>query len=179
MIPSEIQEMNYLNHQNQLIFPANFISTQNNLYPNNQALLYPGPHDFVTSNSTSDEAEDYNQVRVIDERKQRRMISNRESARRSRMRKQRHLDELWSQVVRLRAENHSLVEKLTHVSESHDKTVQENERLKDENSGLRQMVTDLQISTSYNIFGDFDDISCNTAHLKDESSDQSVTTLFH
>ncbi|KAL3654342.1 hypothetical protein CASFOL_004023 [Castilleja foliolosa] len=177
MIPSEFQEMNYFNQQNPLIYPANFASMQNNLYPNNQVLL-PGPHDFITSNSTSDEAEDYNQVSVIDERKQRRMLSNRESARRSRMRKQRHLDELWSQVVRLRAENHSLVEKLSHVSESHDRAVQENERLKDENSGLRQMVTDLQINNSYNILRDFDDISCNTAHLTDESSDQSVTTLF-
>ncbi|RYR56417.1 hypothetical protein Ahy_A05g022123 isoform D [Arachis hypogaea] len=87
------------------------------------------------------------------------MISNRESARRSRMRKQKHLDELWSQVVRLRSENHNLIDKLNNMSESHDRVLQENARLKEEASDLRQMIAEI----SGNSFGcavrgfDFDD----------------------
>lgn len=87
------------------------------------------------------------------------MISNRESARRSRMRKQKHLDELWSQVVRLRNENHNLIDKLNHVSESHDKVVQENARLKEEASDLRQLLADLKISSSFaDTMRDFDEL---------------------
>ncbi|GFQ03643.1 basic leucine zipper 43 [Phtheirospermum japonicum] len=77
------------------------------------------------------------------------MISNRESARRSRMRKQRHLDELWSQVVWLRNENHQLMDKLNHVSENHDRVVQENVQLKEVTSELRQMITDMKLSTPF------------------------------
>ncbi|KAL7232133.1 hypothetical protein ACSBR2_010200 [Camellia fascicularis] len=99
-----------------------------------------------SSNSTSDEA-DEQQLSLINERKQRRMISNRESARRSRMRKQKHLDELWSQVLWLRNENHQLIDKLNHASESHDKILQENTQLKEETSELRQMLTDMQLNS--------------------------------
>ncbi|KAH6807199.1 basic leucine-zipper 42 [Perilla frutescens var. hirtella] len=191
MIQQDFQELNYFSPENLPAFPANFGFNQSNSaaalqysrfltnLPNYQTSAVPtGIHEFSpnsTCNSTSDEAEDP-QLRVIDERKQRRMISNRESARRSRMRKQRHLDELWSQVLRLRTENHSLIDKLNHVSESHDRVVQENARLKEEASDLRQMLTDLQITNSYTIFRDLDDIPCNTAHLRAESSTQSVTT---
>lgn len=140
----------------------------------------PPIHEFtpqsscLSNNSTSDEAEDQ-QFRIIDERKQRRMISNRESARRSRMRKQRHLDELWSQVLRLRTENNNLIDKLNHVSECHDRVLQENARLKEEASDLRQMLTDLQLGSPYNALRDLDEVPCNTAYLRAESS-KSIST---
>ncbi|KAD4888034.1 hypothetical protein E3N88_20107 [Mikania micrantha] len=122
--------------------------------------------------STSDEADEQQQS-LINERKQRRMISNRESARRSRMRKQRHLDELWSQVVWLRHENHQLMEKLNSFSETHDCVVRENTQLKDEVSGLRQMVSDMQNHGSYPAISDLDDIHCNDGYLWTESPNQS------
>lgn len=186
MIQSEIQQFNYFTTENNLpSFPSNFGFNQSNLSPfeyNKFLTNLPTIPSFMqefspnsTSNSTSDEAEDH-QHQAIDERKQRRMISNRESARRSRMRKQRHLDELWSQVLRLRTDKHSLIEKLNHVSESHDRVMEENVKLKEEVSDLRQMLTDIQISNSYTIFRDLDDIPCNTAYLRAESSSQSVTT---
>ncbi|KAL0372547.1 UNVERIFIED_CONTAM: Basic leucine zipper 43 [Sesamum calycinum] len=104
------------------------------------------------------------------------MISNRESARRSRMRKQRHLDELWSQVLRLRTENHNLIDRLNHVSDSHEKVVQENVRLKEEASDLRRMLTDLQVNSSYSsVFRDLEQIPGDTARLPAESSDPSAT----
>lgn len=113
---------------------------------------------YLKGNSTSDEA-DEQQLSIINERKQRRMISNRESARRSRMRKQKHLDELWSQVVWLRNENHQLVDKLNKFSGIHEQVVQENAKLKEEATELRQMVTEWQINGTYPILRDLDDIS--------------------
>ena len=75
------------------------------------------------------------------------------------MRKQRHLDELWSHVVWLRNENHQLIDKLNHVSESHDKVLQENVQLKEETSELRQMLSDMQLSSPYSTLGDLEDVS--------------------
>lgn len=60
------------------------------------------------------------------------------------MRKQRHLDELWSQVVWLRYENNQLLDKLNRASQVNDKVFQENSQLKGEASELKQMIADLR-----------------------------------
>ncbi|XP_074299737.1 basic leucine zipper 43-like [Silene latifolia] len=183
MQSNEVAGYQYLVPSNQSQYPyfpgmteTNTLPLQMNKYGN---LLYnlkigPQPQEFTpyppcfSSNSTSDEA-DEQQVSIINERKQRRMISNRESARRSRMRKQRHLDELWSQVVLLRNENHQLIDKLNHVTESHDRALQENIQLKEETSELRQMLADMQLSSPYSTLRDFEEVA-NAAYLRDESS---------
>ncbi|XP_004507268.1 basic leucine zipper 4-like [Cicer arietinum] len=141
-------------------------------------------HDFnssqsscISSNSTSDEADEQN-LSLINERKHRRMISNRESARRSRMRKQKHLDELWSQVVWLRNENQQLIEKLNHVSENHDQVVQENAKLKEETLELRQMLRDMQIQSPFiPSFSPLEDhINCNSEFLTPDSPNNSISS---
>ncbi|KAL5759287.1 hypothetical protein ACOSP7_017813 [Xanthoceras sorbifolium] len=194
MIPGELTGIHYLAPEiNPIPFPPNFGMLQQTNIPNfhlnsllsnlpNSLIPPPSHHEFpsqsssLSNNSTSDEAEEQ-QLRIIDERKQRRMISNRESARRSRMRKQKHLDELWSQVIRLRTENHNLIDKLTHVSEGHDRVLQENARLKEEVSDLRQMLTELQIGSPYTnaALRDLEEVPCNTAHLRAESTNQSIS----
>ncbi|XP_057772334.1 basic leucine zipper 43-like [Salvia miltiorrhiza] len=186
MIQSNSQQTNYFASSNPSNFPTNFSLTRTNSpalelsrlladFPNNHQLQEFTPYSScISNNSTSDEAEEH-QLSIHDERKQRRMISNRESARRSRMRKQRHLDELWSQVLRLRSDNHNLIEKMNEMSESHDRVVQENARLKEEAANLQRKLMDVQVSNSYSIFSDLDELSCNSAHLQAESSNQSLT----
>ncbi|XP_038874661.1 basic leucine zipper 43-like [Benincasa hispida] len=130
----------------------------------------------IDSTSTSDDCDGQKHKPgiVIDERKQRRMISNRESARRSRMRKQKHLDELWSLVIRLRTENHSLMEKLNQLTDSEQQLLQENVKLKEEVLDFRQMITDIQMGSPYAThLRELEEAPCNTFHLVAESSSQS------
>ncbi|XP_021755873.1 basic leucine zipper 43-like [Chenopodium quinoa] len=189
MHPSEMIGINYLTSTPEIQFPyqfspnltllqQNIITTNNDLISGSSYNTFPITQSsspvYMSSNSTSDESDEIQQTnKIIDERRQRRMISNRESARRSRMRKQRHLDELWSQVIRLRNENSNLIDKLNHVTESHDKILQENVRLKEEATDLRQMISSMQLATTFNGLRDLEDVPCNTAHLRAESSNQS------
>ncbi|CAA7018140.1 unnamed protein product [Microthlaspi erraticum] len=135
------QDFFHLNHYYNNLNPS---TNNNNLniiqYPQFQELNLQSP--ASNNSTTSDEATE--EVFVINERKQRRMVSNRESARRSRMRKQRHLDELLSQVAWLRSENHQLLDKLNQASDSNDLVLQENLSLKEENLELRQVITSMK-----------------------------------
>ncbi|XP_057493478.1 bZIP transcription factor 11-like [Actinidia eriantha] len=73
---------------------------------------------------------------LMDQRKRKRMISNRESARRSRMRKQKHLDDLTAQVAQLRRENNQII---TGISV----TTQQYLNVEGENSILRAQLAEL------------------------------------
>lgn len=87
---------------------------------------------FQNSGSESD----LRQRDLIDERKRKRKQSNRESARRSRMRKQKHLDDLTAQVTHLRKENAQIVAGIT-VTTQHYVTIEA------ENSILRAQLLEL------------------------------------
>ncbi|MED6141080.1 hypothetical protein PIB30_099797 [Stylosanthes scabra] len=91
-----------------------------------------GSSTLVLQNSGSEEE----LQALMDQKKRKRMISNRESARRSRMRKQKHLDDLVSQVAQLRKENQQI---LTSVNI----TTQQYLSVESENSVLRAQVEEL------------------------------------
>ncbi|GMI96823.1 basic leucine-zipper 44 [Hibiscus trionum] len=73
---------------------------------------------------------------LMDQRKRKRMESNRESARRSRMRKQKLLDDLTSQVAQLAKENNQILTSITF-------TTQHYLNMEAENSVLRAQIMEL------------------------------------
>ncbi|XP_043714994.1 bZIP transcription factor RISBZ4 [Telopea speciosissima] len=76
----------------------------------------------------------------IDLKRKRRMVSNRESARRSRRRKQEHLVELESQVDKLRGENASLYKKLNDATQQFHEAATDNRVFKSDVEALRVKV---------------------------------------
>lgn len=99
------------------------------------------------SNFTSDEDKS-----IINERRQKRMISNRESARRSRLRKQQHLDELRSQIAHLQAENAHLVNRFSVASQQYVQLTEENSVLRSNATNLRHQLEMLHHGTSGQLF---------------------------
>ncbi|KAK6924416.1 Basic-leucine zipper domain [Dillenia turbinata] len=73
---------------------------------------------------------------MMDQKKRKRMMSNRESARRSRMRKQKQLDDLTAEVGRLRNENNQILTTM-------NMTTQLYLNVEAENSILRAQMTEL------------------------------------
>ncbi|XP_030521488.2 basic leucine zipper 43 [Rhodamnia argentea] len=103
---------------------------------------------------------------VIHEKRLRRMISNRESARRSRLRKKKQVEELQMQVDQLRGANTALSEKLISLLESNHQILQENAQLKEKVSSLQVIMTDL-----LNPFRNVEEVACI---LKSEALNRSV-----
>ncbi|GMI91072.1 basic leucine-zipper 4 [Hibiscus trionum] len=82
-------------------------------------------------------------VYSVDERKKRRMISNRESARRSRWRKRMHLENITDEVNRLSVENQQLKNRLSSVMNQYHIVWRENEQLRSESVALWAKLLDL------------------------------------
>ncbi|XP_022752318.1 bZIP transcription factor 11-like [Durio zibethinus] len=119
-----------------------------------------------TLRSSSSE-EDFQQI--LDERKRKRMLSNRESARRSRMRKQKHLDDLMEQVSQLTKDNNQILSSI-------NITTQLYLNVDDEKSVLRAQMTELStrlqslneiidfINSSNGVFENFDQAAHHHHH---------------
>ncbi|KAK4366359.1 hypothetical protein RND71_014239 [Anisodus tanguticus] len=85
---------------------------------------------------------------AINERKRKRMISNCESARRSRMRKQKHLENLRNQGNRLKVENRDLTNRV-HLVTGHCQLVQRNnDMLRTESILLQQRLENIPATGS-------------------------------
>lgn len=124
------------------------------------------------SNSASDEADDQQAINV---RKKRRMLSNRESARRSRLRKQQHLDELRAQVAHIRAANGQIMDKFNIVSQRYAQITEENHLLRSEALELSHKIERLRHTINVQYHGSFRTMSiengnCSVAHLSSEAS---------
>ena len=78
------------------------------------------------SSSSSDGGNPPGSAVAVDDRKRKRMLSNRESARRSRMRKQKHIDDLTAQINQLSSDNRQILTSLTVTSQLYMKIQAEN-----------------------------------------------------
>lgn len=79
----------------------------------------------------------------MDERKNKRKQSNRESAKRSRMRKQQHVDEMTNQVSQLRKENNEIVKSINITTQHYLNVETENSILRAQMNELSQRLQSL------------------------------------
>ncbi|KAG7020617.1 Basic leucine zipper 4, partial [Cucurbita argyrosperma subsp. argyrosperma] len=96
---------------------------------------------FLLNHATSDSQP--SNPTTTDPRKLRRMLSNRESARRSRWRKKRHLEDLNNEVNRLMTQNRDLKDRLARVLNRRHVVLRQNDCLWMESVGLRSRLSDL------------------------------------
>ncbi|XP_042026460.1 bZIP transcription factor RISBZ3-like [Salvia splendens] len=108
------------------------------------------PKTSLSSGSDDQDPDKFNKKRsgcsetVLDDRKRRRMMSNRESAQRSRMRKQKHLENLRNQANRLKVGNREQMNRLRLIVSQTRMFRGENERLRNEAVVLRQRLWDIR-----------------------------------
>ncbi|CAL5038048.1 unnamed protein product [Urochloa decumbens] len=90
-----------------------------------------------------DEAAGGERQQLEEERRRRRTASNRESARRSRVRKQRQISQLREQAAHLRGDNRDLLDRLNRVIRDCDSVMRENARLGGERDSLQRRLQEL------------------------------------
>ncbi|KAG2242643.1 hypothetical protein Bca4012_014659 [Brassica carinata] len=113
---------------------------------------------------------------VPDERRAKRMVSNRESARRSRMRKKKQIEELQQQVEQLMILNHNLSEKVINLLESNHQMLQENSQLKERVSSFQLLMAEMLIPVRNVDVSSINDRNLN--HPRGETSTRTTSTFF-
>ncbi|KAL3845267.1 hypothetical protein ACJIZ3_002670 [Penstemon smallii] len=86
---------------------------------------------------------------LMDQRKRKRMLSNRESARRSRMRKQKHLDDLMAQAEQLKKENNQILTSINVTTQHYVNVEAENSVLRAQMMELTQRLHSLNEILNY------------------------------
>ncbi|KAJ4955831.1 hypothetical protein NE237_012614 [Protea cynaroides] len=105
------------------------------------------------------------QYAVIDDRKRKRMLSNRESARRSRLKKKQYIDGLVNEVKHLQKENKE-------IEETAETVLQNYNRVESENQILRAQMAELNCKLEvydclFNITDDTGDLLVNSPQISD------------
>ncbi|RZC54731.1 hypothetical protein C5167_013583 [Papaver somniferum] len=115
------------------------------------SLLSSSPETTTTTNSvlSTNSSLSNDTIRAVSEeeqqeRKKRRMISNRESARRSRMRKQKHLEDLRVQLNKMKFENREMKNRLSCVVQNTQLFRRDNDKLRFESEILRRKLSDIR-----------------------------------
>lgn len=157
-----------LTHANLSQNPESNSSFLNRSFSSNSPIHFPlhmlSPHNSaISTDSTINETGD--QLGITYERRLKRMISNRESARRSRMRKKKQIEELQYQVNHLQTMNHQLSEKVIRLLESNHQILQENSQLKERVSSFQIVLSDL-LTPIRNV----EESICNTNRPRGEAS---------
>lgn len=98
-------------------------------------------HDYGSVNQTST---DVALTESTDERKKKRKLSNRESAKRSREKKQKHLEEMSMQLNQLKTQNQELTNQLRYVLYHYQQTKMENDRLRMEHRILQDKLLNIR-----------------------------------
>ncbi|KAG0488899.1 hypothetical protein HPP92_007710 [Vanilla planifolia] len=126
------------------IFPNNVIPILEPVEPMSPSQEFLSPLEGWEARPAVEPGRDEPALTLEEERRLRRMISNRESARRSRMRKQRHLEEMRSQVNRLMSENRILSNRIMTVTKYCLLFRQDNDRFRLESAILRSRLEQIR-----------------------------------
>ena len=97
------------------------------------------------------------QLVMMDQRKRKRMQSNRESARRSRMRKQKHVNDLMAEVAQLSKENNQILTRISITTQHYHNVEAENSVLRAQMGELSQRLQSLN-----------DILNCMNTNIVDE-----------
>ncbi|GKU95086.1 hypothetical protein SLEP1_g8489 [Rubroshorea leprosula] len=170
MQPDEVSGTLSLPHEYSAQNPDTSTKFANRLLLNSQ---FHVPFHILSPNmsclSTEEEGREY-QLSIDKDKRLRRIISNRESARRSRLRKKKQIEELQSQVHQLQTINHQLGQELIHLLENNHRILQENAQLKENVSTLHLVLADM-----FSTLNNLEDITGNSnQQLRAEATNQST-----
>lgn len=154
MQTDDVKALNTQTHVNPVQDSSHFSALYLNAFLGNPQIHLPMLHEFSPnasslSNDSTFDAEKGCQLSVIDEKRHKRLQSNRDSARRSRQRRKKQLEELQSQVNHLFAVNHQLTEKLIYLLDCNNKMLQENAQLKQQASFLQKVIADRKYTSTF------------------------------